>query len=202
ADRLASFTRAGTQRGEYIYNARGQLVIRTVTNSGSLNGTTVYFYDLEGRVIAEYDAATSDLIREYVWLGDRPIAVIDPDGSGGDNVYYVHSDHLNRPLAMTDENKDVVAEFTWLPFGQLFAYSGSVDLDLRFPGQIFQAESGLYYNWHRQYDPTIGRYTQPDPLGLVDGPSRYAYVRNDPLQSIDPFGLQSGLGENPFIGVG
>jgi RHS repeat-associated protein len=56
---------------------------------------------------------------------------------------------------------------------------------------MFQAESGLHYNWFRQYDPTIGRYTQPDPLGLEAGISRYAYVTNNPLQQSDPRGLAS-----------
>ncbi|MEQ1714285.1 MAG: RHS repeat-associated core domain-containing protein, partial [Hyphomicrobium sp.] len=46
-------------------------------------------------------------------------------------------------------------------------------------------------NWHRHYDPTIGRYMQPDPLGFVDGPSVYAYARNSPLEWIDPTGLQT-----------
>ncbi|MEJ2626264.1 MAG: RHS repeat-associated core domain-containing protein [Pseudolabrys sp.] len=48
---------------------------------------------------------------------------------------------------------------------------------MRFPGQYFLLESGLHYNSHRHYDPTLGRYTQPDPLGLIDGPSVYAYAR-------------------------
>jgi RHS repeat-associated protein len=83
----------------------------------------------------------------------------------------------------------VRANFTWQPFGGTFAYTGTVGLDLRFPGQMVQAESGLFYNWNRQYDSSIARYTQPDPLGLVDGPSRYAYVGSDPLQQVDPSGL-------------
>jgi RHS repeat-associated protein len=74
-------------------------------------------------------------------------------------------------------------------YGNLWALTGSASTTLRFPGQMLQAESGLFYNWNRQYDPTTGRYTQPDSLGLVDGPSRYAYVSNDPLQKVDPTGL-------------
>lgn len=187
AGRLASFTRAAALTGTYSYNARQQLVTRSVTNTLA-NGVTRYFYDQAGHVIAEYDGVSGSLKREYVWLGDRPIAVIDPS-STGDKTYYIHADHLNRPIAMTNAAKSLVAQFTWLPNGGLHSYSGTVGLDLRFPGQIFQAESGLHYNWHRQYDPTNGRYTQPDPLGLIDGPSRYAYVGNDPMQVIDIYGL-------------
>ena len=62
-----------------------------------------------------------------------------------------------------------------------------------FPGQWFQLESGLHYNWHRHYDPTTGRYVQPDPLGMIDEPSRWAYAGNSPLMEIDPEGLQLRL---------
>ncbi|MCV6546620.1 MAG: RHS repeat-associated core domain-containing protein [Cohaesibacter sp.] len=44
----------------------------------------------------------------------------------------------------------------------------------------------MNYNWHRHYDPSLARYIQPDPLGLIDGPSRYAYVKSDPMQWTDP----------------
>ncbi|MGE0056288.1 MAG: RHS repeat-associated core domain-containing protein [Hyphomicrobium sp.] len=50
----------------------------------------------------------------------------------------------------------------------------------------------MHYNWHRHYDPSLGRYTQPDPLGFVDGPSVLAYVRNVPLSLIDP--QRAGVG--------
>jgi RHS repeat-associated protein len=113
--------------------------------------------------------------------------VIDP-GITSSATYYVHADHLNRPVAMTNAAKAFVANYVWLPYGGLHSYTGTTQIDLRFPGQLMQAESGLYYNWNRQYDPTTGRYTQTDPLGLVDGSSRYAYVNNDPLQQVDPTG--------------
>ncbi len=59
----------------------------------------------------------------------------------------------------------------WQPFGQPHSITGTLTENRRFPGQWFQLEAGLHYNWHRHYDPTIGRYTQADPLGFVDGPS-------------------------------
>ena len=62
-------------------------------------------------------------------------------------------------------------------------------LNLRLPGQYFDAETGLHDNWHRTYDPSTGRYLQPDPLGYPDGPDPYLYVRGDPLNRIDPQGL-------------
>ena len=92
-------------------------------------------------------------------------------------------------MAMTDPGGNFVNETDFVVFGNTWSVAGAVGVDLRFPGQMAQYESGLFYNWNRQYDPTIARYTQPDPLGLVDGPSRYAYVGSDPMQETDPEGL-------------
>jgi RHS repeat-associated protein len=100
-------------------------------------------------------------------------------------TYYVHVDHLNRPVMMTDGAKAQVWAATWQAWGGLYSITGPQANDARFPGQWFQLESGLHYNWHRHYDPSIGRYTQPDPLGFVDGPSVYAYTKNLPQSRVD-----------------
>jgi RHS repeat-associated protein len=85
----------------------------------------------------------------------------------------------------------VVWDAVYKPFGEAHAISGSASLNLRFPGQYFLLEHGLAYDWHRYYDPTIGRYTRPDPMGFVDGPSVYAYAWSAPTQYADPMGLAS-----------
>ena len=66
----------------------------------------------------------------------------------------------------------------------------TVENPLRFPGQYFDAETGLHYNYHRYYDPLTGRYTQPDPIGFAGGDVNwYAYVGNNPINLIDVLGL-------------
>ena len=63
-----------------------------------------------------------------------------------------------------------------------------IENHLRFPGQYFDAESGLNYNYFRDYDPKTGRYIEPDPIGLRGGMSLYGYP-NNPLRFVDPYGL-------------
>jgi RHS repeat-associated protein len=91
-------------------------------------------------------------------------------------LWMVHVDQLNRPIRMTDATKASVWDATWLPWGGVQSIAGTGVLNARLPGQWFQLEAGLHYNWNRSYDPTLGRYTQPDPLGFVDGPSLYGYA--------------------------
>jgi len=124
-------------------------------------------------------------IREYVWMGDLPLAVIE-----GGVVYLVRTDHIGRPSFATTMAGTPVWSASYLPFGGVHVASGA-PIDLRFPGQWFQAESGLHQNWMRDYDPTTGRYVEPDPLGLVDGASVYGHARQSPLRWVDPKGEET-----------
>ena len=112
----------------------------------------------------------------------------------GNELFYVRTDHIARPVFATDANGTVVWEASYLPFGGVQNATGGPDL--RFPGQWFQSESGLHQNWMRDYDPTLGRYLQADPLGLIDGASVYGYALQNPGRYVDPEGLTTNNKNN------
>jgi len=112
-------------------------------------------------------------------------------------TYYYHTDHLGTPQLMTDASQAVVWKVDYDPFGEATITTEAVTNNLRFPGQYFDAETGLHYNYFRDYDPTLGRYIESDPIGLAGGVNTYAYVGSNPVTRIDPLGLHD-LG--PIIG--
>ena len=112
-----------------------------------------------------------------------------------ERVYYFHNDHLGTPQAMSDAAGRKVWEAEYEPFGKATVNEDPdgdgkfVINNLRFPGQYYDAETGLHYNYHRDYQPETGRYLQPDPIGLMGGLNPYRYVRNNPINAMDPMGL-------------
>jgi RHS repeat-associated protein len=175
----------------YLYNALGQMIEK----SGTL-GTTIFVQDESGHLIGEYDGS-GNLIEETVWLGDIPVATLRPNGSSV-NIYYVHTDHLNTPRKVSQPSSGTLA-WRWDadPFGttadnQNPGGLGTFVYNIRLPGQYYQAETGLNYNYNRDYDPTTGRYVESDPVGLYGGLSTYAYAGDAPPIFIDPFGTNPG----------
>ena len=193
AGRLASVTTGGVLQATYRYDVLGRQVLRTLVPSGV---TIQSIFDSQGRRVAEYDQGTGALIREYVWLDWEPLAVIE-----GGAIFYVRADHIGRPVFATNASGTKVWTMGFDPFGTLIASSGN-PIAARFPGQWFQAESGLHQNWMRDYDPTTGRYIQPDPLGLIDGSSVYGYAGQNPGRWTDPRGTETTVLISTPRGVG
>lgn len=104
-------------------------------------------------------------------------------------TYFFHNDHLGTPQAVTDTSQQVVWQGEYDPFGEVTETVSLVEQNLRFPGQYFDGETGLHYNYFRDYDPSIGRYVESDPIGLGGGINTYAYVGSSPINLADPLGL-------------
>jgi RHS repeat-associated protein len=146
-------------------------------------GATHFVFDSGGRLIGEYDAADSSNV-EYVYIENQPLAMLQ-----GGAIYYYHTDQLGTPQILTDHVQEIVWRANYTPFGNTIISANVVDNSLRFPGQYFDAETGLHYNRFRDYDPAVGRYTESDPIGVVGGVNTYAYVEGNPIRLKDPFGL-------------
>ena len=172
---------------QYKYNLSGLRVSKTVSGK-----TTLYFYDNDGRLLSEGDAGTGAVNREYIWLGTKPVAYL-----AGEQVYFIHTDNTETPQLLTNSQGSVVWTVQSYPFGKQ-SYAGNVTFNLRYPGQYFDEETGLHYNWHRYYDPNTGRYITSDPIGLAGGLNTFAYVGNNPLSFVDPLGLDANdISETP-----
>jgi RHS repeat-associated protein len=208
-DAAGNTTSDGTRT--FTYNDGGRMKTSTsggVTTTYSYNGlgervkksnasTTTYFaYDEVGHLVGEYDAA-GDLIQETVWLGDTPVAILQPNVSSGISVFYIHTDHLDTPRRVTRPSDNTIL-WRWDadPFGSTAANEDpdndtiSFPFQLRFPGQYFDGETGLHYNYFRDYDAITGRYVQSDPIGLEGGLNTFLYALANPLGNADPLGLR------------
>ncbi|MEM7465428.1 MAG: RHS repeat-associated core domain-containing protein [Pseudomonadota bacterium] len=105
-------------------------------------------------------------------------------------THYIHTDHLGTPIAMTDNAQIVTWSADYTPFGQAIVDPQSTaELNLRFPGQYYDQETGFHYNYYRDYDPETGRYIQSDPIGLDGGINTYTYGLTNPVRFVDRFGL-------------
>ena len=106
-------------------------------------------------------------------------------------TYYTYqNDHLGTPMKLLNQSGVTVWSATYDAFGRATVDPAStVSNNLRFPGQYYDAETGMHYNWMRFYDPTTGRYVTSDPVGLRGGINEYGYVDGNPLSFTDPEGL-------------
>jgi len=186
--RLSQITENSQLLAAYVHNARGQRT-RKITASG----TIIYHYDLAGNLVTE-TTGTGTLIRDYLWDNGMPAVQID-NLNAQDRVLFLHMDHLATPRFATNQQGTIVWRWEGQAFGETLAQE-DVDGDavlttvnLRFPGQYFDSETGLHYNWNRYYSPEIGRYITSDPIGLSGGNNTYSYVEQNPNNNIDATGL-------------
>jgi RHS repeat-associated protein len=178
---------------ESSYNARGERVLRLQDSFGTATETR-YVYDEAGRLLLELPSKKGASASEIVWLDDLPVGLIDKSGE----VRPIEPDHLGSPRKVIEPSRGT-ALWDWPILGDAFGTAAANDdpdgdgnattLNLRFPGQQYDAATGLHYNYFRDYDPATGRYVESDPIGLRGGLNTFTYVRSRPVINVDPQGL-------------
>ncbi len=209
----------------------------TQAQANSSIGTVYVYGDAElgeHSLLGEYDngSASGKGRTEYIWLPTEGGQAIPVGMFRNGKFFAIHSDHLGTPRLITNEDNKPVWQWPYSAFGDikptgilkatqnpkqavtnqptLLKATTPTEFNLTFPGQYFDEESNLSYNYYRSYCPTCGRYTQPDPVGLAGGWNKFSYVESSPLNYTDPLGLNpvagaiggAGIGTAIFPGVG
>ncbi|MBU1245351.1 RHS domain-containing protein, partial [Myxococcota bacterium] len=185
----------GEEIGSYVYDPFGRRLWKEV------DGTRTYFHYNDEGLAGEYTADGSEL-KSYGYHPGSSWTTNPLFLRLGDEYYWYVNDHLGTPQQLVAENGSIVWEARYDAFGKAEVVVAAVENNLRFPGQYFDGESGLHYNWHRFYDPSTGRYISADPIGLAGGMNLYAYVGGDPVNAIDPEGLKTYMCTAPLHALG
>jgi RHS repeat-associated protein len=185
--RLAEIKDGGATIVKYQYDPFGKRISKTA------NGETIWFQYGDEGLVAEYNSSTPTKL--YGWQpqglrGTEPLWQADISGSQK-TVRYYHVDNLGTSQRLTDKDGEQVWAMQSEVFGKItIPMEVSVENNLRFPGQYFDSETDLHYNYFRDYNPSVGRYIQSDPVGLEGGFSIMLYVEGNPITRSDSEGLR------------
>jgi len=182
ANRLTELKRNGSTVARYSYDPFGRRLSKEVS------GVKTYFLYANEGLVGEYNSS-GVLINSYMYLpdsmwGTKPLGMM----TGGESYFYQH-DQLGSPNLVTSNTGQIKWQGAMDAFGQVQATTSDINNPLRFPGQYADSETGVHYNYFRDYDPEVGRYIQSDPIGLAGGVNTYGYVSGNPVNFYDPYGL-------------
>lgn len=175
---------SGSILAQYYYDPFGRRLWKEV------GGVRTYYHYADEGLVGEYDAS-GNVIRTYGYVPGSGWSTNPLFMKAGEEYYFYHNDHMGTPQKLKTVNGEVVWSATYSSFGKASIAVEGVENNFRFPGQYFDAETGLHYNYHRYYDPNTGRYLRADPIGLAGGINLFAYVLNNPVNFSDPLGLWS-----------
>lgn len=177
----------------YAYDPFGYRLSKDVTAAGAASSDTtagkrLFLQSAEG-LLAEVNSA-GGVIQSYGWQIGRSYSTDPLFMRSGSVYYYYQNDELGQPRQLLDKAGNVVWSASRVSaFGQVTIAAGSsIEQPWRFPGQYYDAETGLHYNLQRYYDAQTGRYVTEDPIGLAGGFNRYAYAYGNPTNYLDPTG--------------
>jgi len=188
-NQLTKVERNGAEVARFAYDPNGRRVEKVAAGV-----TTTWTYDEE--TIVRQVRGESTLKYAHAPGFDRPLAV-----EGGTSVTYFHADGLGSIVSTTNAMGVVGLTRQYDAWGKLEA--GANEPGYAFTGREWDSEVGLYYYRARYYDPTQGRFISEDPIRFRGGVNYYAYVKNDPVDAVDPMGLRlwkcSRRGEGAFF---
>ena len=190
-----------THRYGYVYDALGRRLEkhRLDKDSQPYNRTRFMWDGL--RLIEETSPTRQQSLYLYTDTNSyEPLARIDRNSNQEQHIYYFHTDVNGMPEELTDEEGEIVWECSYQLWGKPIQEIAHIEIqqNLRYQGQYLDRETGLHYNTFRYYDPDIGRFTQPDPIGLAGGYNLYQYAPNA-LMWIDPLGLHDILADTDIV---
>ncbi|MGA1870214.1 MAG: RHS repeat-associated core domain-containing protein, partial [bacterium] len=170
---------------KYYYDPFGRRLWKEV------EGVRTYFFYSDEGLIGEYDVSGNEIkgygyVPDSMWTTDPVYIKI------GGSYYFYQNDHLGTPQKIIDAWGDVVWVALYDSFGNCEIMIKKIENNLRFPGQYYDEETGLYYNYHRYYEPIVSRYLQLDPIGIDSNLNLYLYGNNNPVNLIDSLGLYVG----------
>lgn len=170
----------------YQYNSKDQRIAKTLAN----DDTIYYLYGANGKLLAEVQ--NDQISKQYIYMNNELIAIYQHQ-----QMYYVFTDHQGRPEIVTDEQTNT----RWQAINDAFdrqVILNDIELNIGFPGQYWDSEKHSWYNGHRDYDATLGRYLQSDPIGVRGGINTYLYGNANTLMFTDEMGLQpvGGIGND------
>jgi RHS repeat-associated protein len=172
----------GNTIASYYYDPFGRRLFKEV------EGVRTYFLYADEGLIGEYDEKGVEL-KGYGYRPNSSWTTNPLFQKTNGSYYWYHNDHLGTPQKLVDSQGNVVWEAVYEAFGEARVEVALVENNLRFPGQYYDAETLLHYNYFRSYDSSLGRYTQFDPLGLAGGSlNAYGYVYQNPIIYTDPTG--------------
>lgn len=189
-NQLKTATKAGVTT-TYVVNAQGQRIFKQASH-----GNYRYIYAGQNTLLSEYKDNTA-VWTNYLWFDGQLVGLVR-----GTTLTYVHTDHLGRPELATNTAKAAVWKASNYAFGRTVTQDSIGGLNLGFPGQYYDSETGNWHNGFRDYDSSIGGYLQTDPIGLMSGLNTYAYVGGNPVSFVDPLGLRKVSVDIFPIGVG